>query len=95
MPRAIITRQEVYWVPENRLVLLPDGKTPHQVWTLFRERDQNQRPALPFRPVTRENAWPEDAMHDWNEYRNKGQLYLHYASRVEDHSVWILVEYTG
>jgi hypothetical protein len=90
MPPKIV-RQEVHWVPESRVVSVPER--PHRVWTLFKEKDAGSRPELPIAPVTRVNAWPEDYVHDWNHYVRNGAGFLRYASRVEDHSVWILCEF--
>lgn len=80
-----IVRQEVHWVPESRVVPVPERS--HRVWTLFKEKDAESRPELPITPMTRVNAWPED-------YVRNGAGFLRYASRVEDHSVWILCEFT-
>jgi hypothetical protein len=59
------------------------------VWTLFRFTDRNLRPELPYQPTHHHNAFVEDPMHDW---RIDEQNRFHYASRITDDPVWILVE---
>lgn len=71
-------------------VAIPPGAAPDRVWTLYFESDRDNPPALPFTPVHNSNAFLEDWMHDWN-IGPGGKL--HYASRVIDRDVWILLEY--
>lgn len=59
------------------------------VWTLYRNTDKSNPPALPYVPVHRQNAFLEDWMHDWN-IDSKGRF--RYASRITDEPVWVLVE---
>jgi hypothetical protein len=62
---------------------------PSQVWTLWGMTEHTHKPELPFTPVFRTNAFPEDAIHDWNF---RGGMFRYYT-RVMNHSVWVLVEY--
>ncbi len=101
MPRHLrreqpkVSRQIVLWVPETRLVPLPSDEEPYRVWTLYGEgrEDPAVPPALPIVPVHNHGAFMEDYIHDWNVVRASRQPHLHYASRVAEHSVWILIEY--
>jgi hypothetical protein len=94
-PPPKVVRQVVLWVPEARLVPLPDDEHPYRVWTLYGEgrSDPNTPPALPITPIHRQGAFMEDYVHDWNVVRHDRRPHLHYASRAMDHSCWILVEY--
>lgn len=83
----IVSRQEVHWVPEGRKIQLPEE--PYRVWTLF-EQDPTKTPSLPMVPVHNDGAFLEDKIHDWR-FKNGT---LSYYSRLIQHSVWILVEYT-
>lgn len=62
---------------------------PSRIWTLYRHRDPNLSPSLPFVPVHHQNAWLEDVGHDWNWRGGK----LRYSSGVTDGRVWLLLEY--
>lgn len=86
MPKRVVTKQEVHWVPESRRVQL--SERPFRVWTLF--HSEQTPPALPIQPLHNVNAFLEDKLHDWN-IDNKNML--RYYSRVALNSVWILVEY--
>jgi hypothetical protein len=92
-----VTRQIVLWVPETRLVPLPDDEEPYRVWTLYGEgrNDPKTAPALPITPAHHHGAFMEDMIHDWNVVRvgSDRKPHLRYASRAMDHSCWILVEY--
>lgn len=59
-----------------------------RVWTLYQYTDPDVRPALPYKPVHRVNAFGEDYIHDWNIDRG----FFRYASRITDEPVWVLVE---
>jgi hypothetical protein len=84
--RFVLPRQEVYWIPESRLVQIPER--PTRIWTL-QSYDPAVRPELPWVPMLHANAFPEDLIHDWTWDHGV----LRYASRAMDHSVWILAEY--
>ena len=94
-PQPKVTRQEVHWVPESRLVPMASDEEPYRVWTLYGEgrNDPKTPPALPITPVHRHGAFLEDYIHDWNIVRVEKRPHLRYASRAMDHSCWILVEY--
>lgn len=91
-----VVRQEVLWVPETRLVPLASDQIPYRVWTLYGEGrdDPKVPPTLPILPTHNHGAFMEDKMHDWNVVHPDRKPHLHYASRVAEHSVWILIEYT-
>lgn len=95
-----VVRQEVYWIPASKEVVLPikeSEEEPYRVWTLYGHegwRDPNVRPTLPIKPIHNHGAFLEDFIHDWNVHYRKGVGFvLGYYSRVVDHSVWILCEY--
>lgn len=108
-----VIRQEVFWVPESRLIVLPmkdetpdvpfkTAQHPYRVWTLYdlsgesRFGSPDHPPALPIVPIHNHGAFLEDYVHDWNVEFKKGVGHvLRYYSRVVDHSVWILCEYTS
>lgn len=80
-------KQSLHFIPPDKKVATLER--PDRVWTLYQERDASAPPSLPFAPVCRRNAWPEDVIHDWNWRAG----ILRYYSRVADHGVWILCEY--
>lgn len=89
-----VIRQQVFWVPDSREIVLPDGEEPYRVWTLYGLGQQpDVKPELPISPVHNHGAFLEDYMHDWNIRRKAGGFVLNYYSRVVKHSVWILCEY--
>ncbi len=88
-----IVRQEVFWVPENRQVLIEgdlNGSTV-RIWTLYDYTDPEVRPELPYTPVHHGNAFLEDFGHDWHHIHQRGVL--RYFSRAVHSNVWILVEF--
>ncbi len=93
MPSEVL-RQEVLWVPEDRLVPIQSDVeltgANTRIWTLF-ENDPNKTPSLPIVPRHNGNAFLEDYVHDWHHEKTRGCI--RYASRVSTGLVWILVEH--
>lgn len=92
------TMQKLLWIPlgedaGNGVVKVPPVQYTHlrpsRVWTLYQYTDQSVRPELPYMPVHHQNAFLEDAGHDWNI--RMGNFY--YGSRVTDGGVWVLLEF--
>jgi hypothetical protein len=67
------------------------AKKPSTVWTLYTQRGEADRPAIPFKPQHNVNAFLEDYVHDWEWANGK----LRYYSRVvgAQDGVWLLLEY--
>jgi len=85
-------RQHLVWLPEKKTSLtldIPEGISPRHVWSLPIERDPDNPPELPIRPVHRGNAWYQDQGHDW---RLACPGKLRYSSVETNGEHWILLE---
>lgn len=100
MDRKVVY-QEIFWVPNTRLVphpwppaadqsLISKSPVDMRVWTLFAKSHPKMKPDTSVEPIHNVNAFLEDHIHDWYLTKNDE---LRYYSRVCGHNVWILIQY--
>lgn len=101
-----VPRQELIWLEPGVKTKAPAKQVPPvkvsfglkdrplRLWTLFRYRNKDKVPVLPFVPIHFKNAFLESFTHDWNVRERPEGNELRYFSRLTEGGVWVLLEWS-